>query len=435
MQVACAAVLVLRPDRHARRELHRPQPLQRPARGRSGNHVHQLRHGQLGGDAPRRRLAGGAGAGDAGKRRHRAHHLRRGGAALRRRGGARNRRQHHRRHAVHPLLGAGRHRAAYGLDRLNGAAAATPLPLPPGPPPPPNQPPVALATVACPTLSCTFDGTASADPDGAVTDYQWEFGDGSTGSGSVATHDYALAGTYDYTLTVTDNSGATNQMNGSVTVSDPSSSTIRYVDSAGAALNTKSPSILVPAGGQVGDLLLLAIDLSSSVVPIAAPTGVSGWTSLGVADANGMKSQVWWKVGRAGDFGARVTVPLGSGVKSSLQVLDYSGVNPVKPIDAFASATGTTATATHTTPAVSASSGDWVVSLWSDKSSTTTGWITPSGVVTRNTQLGTGTWYATAVAADSGRGVGLGPNGGLTATTNQRGSRAVMWTIALDDAG
>jgi PKD repeat protein len=323
---------------------------------------------------------------------------------------------------------------AYGLDKLNAAATATPIPLPPGPPPPPNQPPSANGTATCPTLSCTFDGTASVDPDGSVVSYAWDFGDGITGTGSVVPHEYATAGTYSWTLTVTDDDGASGQAVGSVKVSDPSSSTIQYVGSAGAVSGVKSPSVLVPATGHAGDLLVLAIDVNTSTVTVSPPTGVSNWIPLATADANGMKSQVWWKLGEPSDFGARVTVPLSSGVKSALHVMDYSGVNAAQPIDTFASATDTAATSSHSTPTVNASSGDWVLSLWSDKSSATTGWTVPGSVVPRVSTIGTGPVYISAVAADSGQAVGLAPYGGLTATTNQAGSKAVMWTIALESA-
>ncbi len=50
-------------------------------------------------------------------------------------------------------------------------------------------------------------GVESYDPDGAVTQLSWEFGDGHTGSGAVATHVYQLDGTYTITLTVTDDCG------------------------------------------------------------------------------------------------------------------------------------------------------------------------------------------------------------------------------------
>jgi PKD repeat protein len=49
---------------------------------------------------------------------------------------------------------------------------------------------------------------------GAVTyvDYAWDFGDGATGNGASITHTYAAEDTYDVTLTVRDDTGATNQL-------------------------------------------------------------------------------------------------------------------------------------------------------------------------------------------------------------------------------
>ena len=325
---------------------------------------------------------------------------------------------------------------AYGLDELNAAASATPVPLPAGPPPGPDQPPVAAAGITCPTLGCTFDATATTDPEGGVSDYAWDFGDGSTGSGVVTQHDYAAAGIYSWTLTATDDAGATGETSGSVEVSDPALSTVRYVGSAGAAASTKTPSVQVPVSGQAGDLLLLALDVTTSTVTVFPPTGVGGWTALPVSDAGGMKSQVWWKLADAADPGARVTVPLGSGIKGSLRVLDYAGVDPTQPIQAFATAADLTSTTRHTSPLVAAGSGDWVVSLWSGKSSTSPAWTAPAGVVPRvGTTTGAGTVVISTLAADSGQGVGLVPYGGLAATTSTPTSRAIMWTIALADAG
>jgi PKD repeat protein len=54
----------------------------------------------------------------------------------------------------------------------------------------------------------SFDGTGSTDPDGTVTDWSWDFGDDSTGSGSSVVHTYSQGGRYFPKLTVTDNSGA-----------------------------------------------------------------------------------------------------------------------------------------------------------------------------------------------------------------------------------
>ncbi len=56
----------------------------------------------------------------------------------------------------------------------------------------------------------TFDGALSADIDGTITSYWWNFGDGQSGAGRTITHTYLAAGTYTVSLTVTDNDGLTN---------------------------------------------------------------------------------------------------------------------------------------------------------------------------------------------------------------------------------
>jgi len=51
------------------------------------------------------------------------------------------------------------------------------------------------------------DASASRDPDGAIVSYEWDFGDGSTGSEESIRHTYAQDGTYTIRLSVTDNQG------------------------------------------------------------------------------------------------------------------------------------------------------------------------------------------------------------------------------------
>ncbi|MGD8395624.1 MAG: PKD domain-containing protein [Candidatus Eiseniibacteriota bacterium] len=53
----------------------------------------------------------------------------------------------------------------------------------------------------------SFDGSGSSDPDGVITSYAWEFGDGHGAGGAVVLHAYAGGGLYTVTLTVTDDSG------------------------------------------------------------------------------------------------------------------------------------------------------------------------------------------------------------------------------------
>ncbi|HVQ41490.1 MAG TPA: PKD domain-containing protein, partial [Vicinamibacterales bacterium] len=68
--------------------------------------------------------------------------------------------------------------------------------------------PAAAFTYHCSGSACQFDATDSFDPDGSVTSYVWSFGDGTTGSGATAAHQYATGKQYNVKLTVTDNAGA-----------------------------------------------------------------------------------------------------------------------------------------------------------------------------------------------------------------------------------
>lgn len=67
----------------------------------------------------------------------------------------------------------------------------------------------------------TLDGSGSSDPDGTITTFEWDFGDGETDSGQSVTHGYSSTGTFEVTLTVADNCGATAEDKVEVTVTGP----------------------------------------------------------------------------------------------------------------------------------------------------------------------------------------------------------------------
>ena len=60
-------------------------------------------------------------------------------------------------------------------------------------------------------LTVTVDASASTSPNGAITAYSWDFGDGSTGEGVISEHTYQSRGTYTIRLDVTDESGDQGQ--------------------------------------------------------------------------------------------------------------------------------------------------------------------------------------------------------------------------------
>lgn len=70
-----------------------------------------------------------------------------------------------------------------------------------------------------PRAGTAVDFTADAsDPDGQIETYSWDFGDGETANGPNPTHTFENQGSYDVTLTVTDNKGGTASANKTVDV-------------------------------------------------------------------------------------------------------------------------------------------------------------------------------------------------------------------------
>ncbi|MGD9861852.1 MAG: PKD domain-containing protein [Pseudodonghicola sp.] len=86
-------------------------------------------------------------------------------------------------------------------DRLRVAVNAPPEPafsIPPRP--------VSVSEAA------VLDGTASADPDGQILSYIWDFGDGATGEGPLVTYAWTRPGDFTVTLTVIDDSGTASAL-------------------------------------------------------------------------------------------------------------------------------------------------------------------------------------------------------------------------------
>jgi PKD repeat protein len=295
-----------------------------------------------------------------------------------------------------------------------------------------NLNPTAAYGSSCFGLSCSFDSSASADADGSLTRFAWDFGDGQTSTAANPSHTYAAPGSYNVRLTVTDNQSVTDVETHSVTVEDtgPVESPIEFVASASSAANSSSPTVTVPAAAAPGDRLLMMLSYNNLARTVSAPTGVTGWNELGRVTADTMATVAWTKVVQPGDPGTAVRVPLSGSAKYTLTVADYTGTEAT-PSVAFARTTDLSTTSSRRTPTVSTSEGDWAVSYWADKSSTTTGWTPSAAVTTRRTACAADGGRICSALADSATGLPPGSYGNIEATTNAASDMATMWSFVL----
>ncbi len=88
----------------------------------------------------------------------------------------------------------------------------------------------------------TFNAATSSDPDGFISRFSWDFGDGASGNGSVVQHRYQNAGSYLVSLKVTDNHNGTHTIIKDIQVMQGGIPTAKL---------SLDPSTLQPPGGTV----------------------------------------------------------------------------------------------------------------------------------------------------------------------------------------
>lgn len=302
----------------------------------------------------------------------------------------------------------------------------------PGPDPTENEAPVAAFTDSCEFLVCTFNGSGSTDADGEIVDYAWTVGDDQIGSDESVPHTFGAAGSYDVTLTVTDNDGATGTLTRTIAVSEDSGpnpdSPIEFVGTAanpGTATAT-AHSVTIPSSVQPGDLMVAILAANAGSVDFIVP---AGWETRATEGTSAASAVLISKVAATGDADSQLVVRTGSLVRGSLTFSAYR--NATADAASFAMRGETSASATHVTPEVNAPVGAWVVSYWSDKTAATTAWTLPDGLERRQHGAGTGAGRLSWQLADTNGPVSAGTVGGVSATSNASTVHAIMATIAL----
>ena len=315
-----------------------------------------------------------------------------------------------------------------GVDGVDWSGSALWLGARPGE----NAAPTAAFTAACTYAECAFDGSGSRDADGDVVDWRWDLGDGSTASGATPTHAYAADGTYDVVLTVTDSGGATSTATRTLQVAGRPVSPVQFVDrTARLTVSTTQTQLAVPPATAPGDRLVLTTTTNGPPAMTPGP----GWTEVGRwANGTATTTGLWTRTATEADLGTAVLLTSPSSVKASVALLAYRSVGEVTAAFAGDAASGSTA---HTTPAAAVPvSGSWVVSAWTDKTSTDGHGLfgVPDGLAERVHLPGSGGSYLSTLIADEGSGVLAGTTPSRTATTSI-GTRAAMLTVVLAPAG
>src|SRR5579862_1849405 len=115
---------------------------------------------------------------------------------------------------IYPL---GTYQAALKVIDDKGASASTSVTIAVA-----NKLPVAVLDASPSSgdapLNVMFTSTGSFDPDGTISTFAWDFGDGTSGSGATVSHTFAATGLYWCTLSVTDNAGGVTSASKSVFV-------------------------------------------------------------------------------------------------------------------------------------------------------------------------------------------------------------------------
>lgn len=303
-----------------------------------------------------------------------------------------------------------------------GAEFSVAISAPEGPPT--NQQPTAQAGGSCELRACTFSAGGSADPDGTLVAHAWDFGDGTTGSGTAPEHTYAAAGSYTVTLTVTDDDGATDSATVTVTASEPSTGgTTELRAATGVSRNATSATVVVPAAVQQGDVLVLLVATNR----LATTSTPAGWTLLGTATDDDLRSWAFTRTAAPGTAGSGVTVTLDAASKVDVTLVAYDGSGVTAATSRSEPGSGTT----HLAPAAAVTvPGSRVLHHWATKVNVAATWTVPPDLTVRRVGASSGSGQACSLTADGGpAAVGTWPAHGATASVSS--GKAIGWTIVV----
>ncbi len=162
-----------------------------------------------------------------------------------------------------------------------------------------NNNPTALFTAnptsGLPPLSVSFNGSGSSDPDGYIQSHYWTFGDGGTATGVSTSHVYNSAGTFQATLIVTDNSGATANFSRTIIVGDASAPSVpgtpQYALTSASSFDLWWTASTDNVGVASYDIFVNNIHYGTSTIPSASVTGQTGTPTVFIRARDAAENQ------------------------------------------------------------------------------------------------------------------------------------------------
>lgn len=174
-----------------------------------------------------------------------------------------------------------------------------------------NTPPTAVISTSPGTsgvtpFAVTLSGILSSDPDAgdSIVSYQWNFGDGSTGSGSSVAKTFTTPGTYSVKLTVLDTRGSSSSTQTPIVVTGNNSTVLKVTSITLTSAKSRNGSILVQATVKVTDLNNNPI---SGVVVSGSWSGMITGNSSATTGNSGSASMIARSSTASGTVGFAVT--------------------------------------------------------------------------------------------------------------------------------
>ena len=183
----------------------------------------------------------------------------------------------------------------------------------------PNRPPTAAFSASPESgyapLVVDFNASASSDPDDDQLTYNWDFDDGTTGTGETIQHTFTNSGTYKVSLTVNDGRGGVNSVDKFITANAKETQSITFNQIADK-FTTANPFQIVATASS---------GLPVSLEIVSGPATING----SIISLNGQTGEVVVKASQPGNQAYEAALPVNRSfqVKKQDQTITFAALS------------------------------------------------------------------------------------------------------------